>query len=217
MTRQANRPKQPPKRKPTRTTKKQSPVPNGMLTITKLQQLIDSVSDPTSAFKRQAEMIVETYDWSGKDDGETIKFAQTMRKLIRGQAVPNQEDSTLYFQLEGMLLGTVETMAEEMLRTDPEIQRIDRAVKKLEKEKYKLSDDEYFENDDMPEDLERLHDQWLHRFHALEADILRQHGEDELANIYQNPAAYEKFHDGRMRQIEAILTKKDSPDLTEVA
>mgnify|MGYP000924584136 FL=1 len=72
-------------------------------------------------------------------------------------------------------------IAHDRMETDPDLARISAAAKKKEKE-YGLKEGEYWPRGEAPDDVEELNNKWERRTREIEAEVLREFGEDEMAD-----------------------------------
>jgi len=174
--------------------------------LNKIDGLISDVpingGDKREALKRRFEMLLETSD---QDEFAMIKAAQILRQI-------NPREAAF---AERIIITTVGSIVFDGLDDDKEIQRIRAKIRKLEKEKYQLEDDEYYTIDEMPDDLRKLNDQWNRRHREMEADIFRQFGEHDLANLYLNDEAYKAYRAGWMEELNERLQEKNLDDPTD--
>lgn len=185
---------------------KRPSAPEGMKLTTDYLNSINgliSSADQHEALQRRFEMLMETSDED--DDSAKIKAAQLLRQIR-----PEEDD-----YVKQIIRMYVEMMAAERLNDDPEIQRLREEIDRLEKDKYGLEEDEYYPIDEMPDDLRELNDQWNRRMREIEAEILREHGEDALADLYLDDEAYKADLDERMNKLREHLNAKHPDDPTD--
>lgn len=172
--------------------------------LNKIDGLISS-SDQREMLKRRFEMLIETGNVT-ENDPAMIKAMQILRQL-------NPDEKAL---AERGIRVSVEGIAHERMKNDPEGQRISEEIRRLEKDKYELEDDEYYPIDEMPDDLRQLNDQWDRRNREIEADILREHGEHELADMYLDDEAYKADLAERMKELNERLQEMKPGEPTDL-
>lgn len=74
----------------------------------------------------------------------------------------------------------IEGIAKNRIQTDAELARISAAIDQKENE-YGLKKDEYWPRDEAPDDVEELRARWERRAVEINADVLREFGEVEMA------------------------------------
>jgi hypothetical protein len=109
---------------------------------------------------------------NSNDEEGIIRCAQIQRD--EGGASKEESSHRIAFMAENIAI--------ERIKKDKEIKRIGQAIDAAKKA-YGLKDDEYWPRGEGPEDVEQLDDEWDRRFDAIFAAVLREHGEDAMADL----------------------------------
>lgn len=204
---QPNRDDEPMQKQETTPRKDRRP-DDGMTIAAKIGDIIHGL-EPDDIIRRRIEMLLATNDISDIDS--RMKVAKLVRQI---NPTPTGLEAADAFVINAVDSSEVYQAARE---SDDDLKRIIRKIRKLEKEKYGLEDDQFFLLTDMPDDLKALNDQYDRRMRAIQAGIMRQYGEDRLADMYEDPVAYKAFFDERITRIrERMADMEDDPDTTEV-
>ena len=99
--------------------------------------------------------------------------------ILRSGQVMRDAGEDLEFATLSICLG-VESLADERINTDPEINKISEAIRKKEAA-YGLKENEYWPANEAPDDVEKLRAAWHRRFIEIEAEVFREFGEDKMA------------------------------------
>jgi len=88
--------------------------------------------------------------------------------------------------------------ADDRREDDAELNRIGQEIAAAEKA-HGLKEDEYFDDDEMPDDIEQMEIALLRRTDAILAAILREYGEDDMADLLLNDrdAYLDRVYSGR--------------------
>ena len=79
----------------------------------------------------------------------------------------------------------LDDIAEKRKETDTELARISRAIDRKEKD-YGLGKDEDWPPGEAPDDVEKLRAAYDARSSQIDIDVMREHGEDEMADLFLN-------------------------------
>lgn len=122
----------------------------------------------------KARLIPDAELLSGHDKKESLLIiARENRDAGRGD-----KDEAFY-----IIYSIMEDLANERRETDAELAKISAAVQKKEKE-YGLKKGEYWLKGDAPPDVEELEATWEERSSLIETAIMREYGENEMADLY---------------------------------
>ena len=99
----------------------------------------------------------------------------------------------------------LDRLSEERIMKDAELARISADIEKQEKE-YGLKEDEDWPAGEAPENVEALRAVYNERCHQITIDVMREHGEDEIADLFQDN---EKEYYSRRLHGTFLLLKDD--------
>ena len=140
-----------------------------------LQAIARQQSDRTSWRDRLA------FYHASRKEGDPIDHSFLLRTY---QAARNARDidPDLAFYMITLLF---DNFCGERYEDDPKLKKITAKIRDIEKREG-LKDDEYFARGEEPDDLEKAEDEWDQRHTEIQASIMRDHGEGDMADLYLN-------------------------------
>lgn len=121
-----------------------------------------------------------------------------MARFVR-DSQRTDEDAAFFF-----IAFALDNLAEERKEKDAELARINAAIQTKEKEAG-LAEDECWPAGEAPEDVEALRSEFDERCRQIDAEVMREHGEAAMADLFLNDE--KEFFRRRVRG--AILLAKD--------
>jgi len=116
------------------------------------------------------------------------------------------EDEAFFF-----MTFALDNLAEERKAADAELIRLSKAIDAKYKE-YGAAEDEYWPDGEAPEDMEELRTAYDERSRQIDAAVMREHGEDGMADLFLNDE--KEFFRRRVRGL-LLMSKDDEQKLKE--